>query len=479
MFKDLDDDDRRVHRPHARSSARSPTRRRAGRCSGSSSTGRTATLYSEAGLIPPKDETPARYEVDAATTTTASGSATPPASCTRRCSSATSRWPGCSPSSRKLGTKVQPRAHRQPPLRPRSPRTSPGCRCSTRRERRPDAMSRPTDKQPYDAIVVGGGHNGLVNGAYLAKAGLQDADPRAAPPRRRRGDHRGAAPGLLVHDVLLRAEPAAAGDHPRARAGQARLHAAADAVDLRARWRTATTCCSAQDHDAEHQGDRAALASTTPTPTTSTSHDMDGSARPSSRCSTRSRPNIFSDDPEDLIALAWLGSRFEKRRPRRAARRRPAADRQRRRLPRRLLRDRHPQGLPRLVEHHRHQGRADVAGLRAGAAVPQDGRARRRTSARGRSTRAATAASPRCSRARRRRSAPRSSLESPVDRVITKDGRATGVALADGTELTRDDRRQRARPAAHLPRAGRPARAARATSSRTSTGSGSRARRRR
>ena len=25
----------------------------------------------------------------------------------------------------------------------------------------------------YDAIIVGGGHNGLVNGAYLAKAGLR------------------------------------------------------------------------------------------------------------------------------------------------------------------------------------------------------------------------------------------------------------------------------------------------------------------
>ena len=30
-----------------------------------------------------------------------------------------------------------------------------------------------TDKNQYDAIVVGGGHNGLVNGAYLAKAGLK------------------------------------------------------------------------------------------------------------------------------------------------------------------------------------------------------------------------------------------------------------------------------------------------------------------
>ncbi|MCA9920445.1 MAG: NAD(P)-binding protein, partial [Anaerolineales bacterium] len=27
--------------------------------------------------------------------------------------------------------------------------------------------------EKYDAIVIGGGHNGLVNGAYLAKAGLK------------------------------------------------------------------------------------------------------------------------------------------------------------------------------------------------------------------------------------------------------------------------------------------------------------------
>ena len=32
--------------------------------------------------------------------------------------------------------------------------------------------SKPKNKK-YDAIVVGGGHNGLVNGAYLAKAGLK------------------------------------------------------------------------------------------------------------------------------------------------------------------------------------------------------------------------------------------------------------------------------------------------------------------
>jgi len=30
-----------------------------------------------------------------------------------------------------------------------------------------------TTTRTYDAIVIGGGHNGLVNGAYLAKAGLR------------------------------------------------------------------------------------------------------------------------------------------------------------------------------------------------------------------------------------------------------------------------------------------------------------------
>src|SRR5918998_703767 len=37
---------------------------------------------------------------------------------------------------------------------------------------RPTTPDRSADRR-YDAIVVGGGHNGLVNGAYLAKAGLR------------------------------------------------------------------------------------------------------------------------------------------------------------------------------------------------------------------------------------------------------------------------------------------------------------------
>ncbi len=35
----------------------------------------------------------------------------------------------------------------------------------------------------YDAIVVGGGHNGLVNAAYLARAGKTRARARERPTR--------------------------------------------------------------------------------------------------------------------------------------------------------------------------------------------------------------------------------------------------------------------------------------------------------
>jgi len=34
--------------------------------------------------------------------------------------------------------------------------------------------------QHYDAIVIGGGHNGLVNAAYLAKAGKKVSSSNAA-----------------------------------------------------------------------------------------------------------------------------------------------------------------------------------------------------------------------------------------------------------------------------------------------------------
>ena len=54
----------------------------------------------------------------------------------------------------------------------------------------------------YDAVIVGGGHNGLVAGFYLARAGAADADPRA--PR-----HRRAAPATRRSSLPVSARPRA------------------------------------------------------------------------------------------------------------------------------------------------------------------------------------------------------------------------------------------------------------------------------
>jgi phytoene dehydrogenase-like protein len=54
------------------------------------------------------------------------------------------------------------------------PTTKPAAKPSPRSKAAPKGspVARAADRT-YDAIVIGGGHNGLTNGAYLAKAGLK------------------------------------------------------------------------------------------------------------------------------------------------------------------------------------------------------------------------------------------------------------------------------------------------------------------
>ena len=74
--------------------------------------------------------------------------------------------------------------------------------------------------QRYDAVVIGGGHNGLVTAAYLAKAG------RSVVVLERRhvlgGGLGGDRARLPLQRVLLRRLAPAPRDHPRARAPEAR-----------------------------------------------------------------------------------------------------------------------------------------------------------------------------------------------------------------------------------------------------------------
>ena len=79
----------------------------------------------------------------------------------------------------------------------------------------------------YDLIIIGAGHNGLVTAAYLAQAGAQGPRPRAPRRPRRVLRHRGALARLQGLHRRLRQQPAAAGDHPRPGAEEARLRDAA------------------------------------------------------------------------------------------------------------------------------------------------------------------------------------------------------------------------------------------------------------
>ena len=134
-------------------------------------------LYTEAGLIPPKDETPLDYESmlyddDGERIGYATSLMYSPV-LQRHIAMARVR-----PDLARRRVAGQPRAHHQPRVPDGRRRRGPAAPVQPRRERRPDTMATRQTKN-YDAIIVGGGHNGLVNGAYLAKAGPEDAHHRA------------------------------------------------------------------------------------------------------------------------------------------------------------------------------------------------------------------------------------------------------------------------------------------------------------
>src|SRR5688500_12698837 len=162
----------------------------------------------------------------------------------------------------------------------------------------------------YDAIVVGGGHNGLVNGAYLAKAGLKTLIIE------RRHLVGGAAiteelrPGFwfttfsyalsllrpdIIHDLeltkhgfmpLLMSTLLAPGEN-----GDYLLFTQDHNQNLKEIGRH-----SKHDADAYDQY----------------THDIEMVCQAIKPLLDMVPPDIFSDDPEELMALAGLGSRFRK-----------------------------------------------------------------------------------------------------------------------------------------------------------------------
>jgi phytoene dehydrogenase-like protein len=163
-------------------------------------------------------------------------------------------------------------------------------------------------QRTYDAIVVGGGHNGLVNGAYLAKAGLKTL------VLERRDRVGGAAiteelyPGfsfttfsyalsLLRPDIIHELELTKHGFMPLLMSSTFAPMENGDYLWL------------GQDHNenikeiarhSQHDADAYSVYS----------HDMEMVCHAIKPLLDAAPPDLFSDDPEELLALASLGSRF-------------------------------------------------------------------------------------------------------------------------------------------------------------------------
>jgi phytoene dehydrogenase-like protein len=172
------------------------------------------------------------------------------------------------------------------------------------------APTAPAGDRTYDAIVVGGGHNGLVNGAYLARAGLKTLIIE------RRQLVGGAAiteelyPGfsfttfsyalsLLRPDIIHELELTKHGFMPLLMSSTFAPMENGDYLWL------------GQDHDqnlkeiarhSQHDADAYEQYS----------HDMEMVCRAIKPLLDAPPPDLFSDDPEELLALASLGSRFRR-----------------------------------------------------------------------------------------------------------------------------------------------------------------------
>ena len=171
------------------------------------------------------------------------------------------------------------------------------------------AKARGSDRT-YDAIVVGGGHNGLVNGAYLAKAGLKTLIIE------RRNTVGGAAiteelhPGfwfttfsyalsLLRPDIIQDLELTKHGFMPLLMSSTFAPMENGDYLWL------------GQDH-AQNQKEIARHSQHDADAYDQYVHDVEKVCQALKPLLDAPPPDLFSDDPEELLALATLGQRFRR-----------------------------------------------------------------------------------------------------------------------------------------------------------------------
>jgi len=302
----------------------------------------------------------------------------------------------------------------------------------------PTATSRArstADDRRYEAIVVGGGHNGLVNGAYLARSGLRTLilERRhlvggAAITEELRPGFRfttfSYALSLLRPDIIQDLELTRHGFMPLLMPSSFAPGEDGDYLLLtRDRDENLREIARHSPHDADAWE--------------AYHHDLDRVLQAIKPLFDMVPPDIFSDDPEELLALAGLGSRFrrmERRVLHNAVRllTGSAADFLDGYFESELLKGYlasssiigtkvgpYSQGSGLVLLYHLIGEHDGVFGAWAfhkqgnGGFTQVLARAARSFGAEIR-------------------------LESPVERVLTRDGRATGVALADGSEYQAD-----------------------------------------
>ena len=193
------------------------------------------------------------------------------------------------------------------PRTPKAPKESKPPKRSTAAKGSVAAPSHASDRK-YDAIVIGGGHNGMVNGAYLAKAGLKTLVLERRPLVGGAAITEELLPGfwfttfsyalsLLRPDIIHDLELTKHGFMPLLMSSSFAPMENGDYLWL------------GQDHG-ENLKEIARHSRHDADAYTQYVHDVDMVCQAIKPLLDAPPPDLFSDDPEELLALASLGSRF-------------------------------------------------------------------------------------------------------------------------------------------------------------------------
>ena len=161
----------------------------------------------------------------------------------------------------------------------------------------------------WDAVIVGGGHNGLVAGVLPGPRGAAHARPRAAGDRRRRLRHRGVRARLPRVDRRLRAQHAAQSDLARHAARRARPHRRPRRAPASTCSPTATAFLLDDDTRPHGRGDRAASRPPTPAAWPAFEAALGELAAPIGPLIDATPPDPAAMHPRDLLGMARLGGR--------------------------------------------------------------------------------------------------------------------------------------------------------------------------